>query len=180
MGRERDSRERRTRRERVSVDRKTNNMGDEDFTSGGDVGEKTYPIRAGEVKKGMIVLLKGFPCKVVEVTTSKTGKHGHAKANITGLDIFTNKKYQDISPTSHNMTAPFVTVDKQSLIDINDDGFCTVMNEAGDTREDLQLPSGEVGDKIKEAFDSGDEILVTITKAMDSETITGHASTAAE
>ena len=53
----------------------------------GSNSEKTYPIRAGEVKKGMVVNLKGFPCKVIEVTTSKTGKHGHAKANITGTDI---------------------------------------------------------------------------------------------
>jgi translation initiation factor 5A len=36
----------------------------------------------------MVVLLKGQPCKVIEMTTSKTGKHGHAKANITGIDIF--------------------------------------------------------------------------------------------
>ena len=59
-------------------------MSDEEFTTGGDVSEKVYPIRAGEVKKGMIVLLKGFPCKVIEVTTSKTGKHGHAKVSGTG------------------------------------------------------------------------------------------------
>ena len=77
-------------------------MADETFDSAGDVAEKTYPIRAGEVKKGMIVLLKGFPCKVIEVTTSKTGKHGHAKANITGLDIFTGAKPSaSIVPRSH-------------------------------------------------------------------------------
>jgi len=45
-------------------------MADEEFGAGESAGEKTYPIRAGEVKKGMIILLKGFPCKVVEVTTS--------------------------------------------------------------------------------------------------------------
>merc|ERR1711934_607252 len=42
---------------------------------------KTVPIRAGEVRKGGYVMLKGKPCKVVEVSISKTGKHGHAKAN---------------------------------------------------------------------------------------------------
>ena len=44
--------------------------------------------------------------QITEITTSKTGKHGHAKANITGLDIFTGNKYQDMSPTSHTMWVP--------------------------------------------------------------------------
>ena len=149
-------------------------MADTDFAAGGEAGEKTYPIRAGEVKKGMIVMLKNFPCKVIEVTTSKTGKHGHAKANITGLDIFTGKKYQDISPTSHNMVAPFVTINSYSLADISEDGFCSVMDEAGEMREDLKLPTDETGEAITKDFEDGKEIIVMVTKAMESEIITGH------
>lgn len=108
-------------------------MAEETFENTGDVAEKTYPIRAGEVKKGMTVMLKGFPCKVVEVTTSKTGKHGHAKANITGIDIFTGKKVMDISPTSHNMVAPFVTTTNFTITDITEDGYAgklATMNQA--------------------------------------------------
>lgn len=66
----------------------------------------TVPIRAGELKKGMHVVIKGHPCKVIDISTSKTGKHGHAKANITALDIFTGKKLEDVAPTSHNLSAP--------------------------------------------------------------------------
>ena len=40
----------------------------------------------------MVAFLKEKPCKIIDITTSKTGKHGHAKANITGIDIFTGKK----------------------------------------------------------------------------------------
>lgn len=147
-------------------------MADETFEGNQDVAEKTYPIRAGEVKKGMIVMLKGFPCKVVEVTTSKTGKHGHAKANITGLDIFTSKKYQDISPTSHNMVAPVVANTHLTLTDIQD-GFVTVMNDNGEIREDLKLPDGELGEKLTTLLAEDDkEITVVVTKAMDTECIT--------
>merc|ERR1711916_13876 len=126
---------------------------------------------------GMIVMLKGFPCKVIEVTTSKTGKHGHAKANITGLDIFTGQKKVDISPTSHNMTAPFVTVTQYDLIDISEDGFCSVMDDAGETREDLKCPDENspdptLGDRIRKAFEAGKEVTVVVTKAMDSEVVT--------
>merc|ERR1712187_444973 len=58
--------------------------------------------------KGSHVMIKGHPCKVAEVTTSKTGKHGHAKAHIVAIDIFTGKKYEDLCPTSHNVEVPFV------------------------------------------------------------------------
>ena len=37
------------------------------------------------------------------MSTSKTGKHGHAKCNFTAVDIFTGKKYEDMTPSSHNV-----------------------------------------------------------------------------
>ena len=151
----------------------------ETFQAVGADAEKTYPIKAGEIKKGHIVVLKGFPCKVTEYSTSKTGKHGHAKANITGVDIFTAKKYTEVCPTSHNMYSPFVEIKNYQLSDISEDGFCTLMTEDGDTREDIKIPDQdapdpELGPKIRAVFEEGSkDVFVIVTKALDSECITG-------
>jgi len=40
---------------------------------------------------------------VVDVSTSKTGKHGHAKCHFVALDIFTQKKMEELVPSSHNL-----------------------------------------------------------------------------
>lgn len=61
------------------------------------------PIQASSVKKGTFCILKGRPCKVAEVKTSKTGKHGHAKANITGVCVLTGQKCNEVHPASHSL-----------------------------------------------------------------------------
>ena len=137
----------------------------------GNVGSHTYPTPAGNIKKNGYVVLKGFPCKVVDVSISKTGKHGHAKAHIIGIDIFTSKKYEDISTTSHNMQVPNVERYEYQVTDVTKDGYVALMDEEGNVREDLKLPEGDLGKEIKEKFDDGDDLDVVVLSAMGNDQI---------
>merc|ERR1712113_426431 len=104
----------------------------------------TYPQQAGEIKKGTWVMIKGHPCKCVEVSTSKTGKHGHAKAHIVALDIFTDKKYEDLCPTSHNLAVPFVSRTEMQVLNVEEDKehvSLLVSPDTGETRADIKLPN---------------------------------------
>jgi len=52
----------------------------------------TIPMEAGQIKKGGYMMIKEQPCKILSISVSKTGKHGHAKCNFLAVNIFTGKK----------------------------------------------------------------------------------------
>merc|ERR1711874_339631 len=85
---------------------------------------------------------QGPAVQVVEVSTSKTGKHGHAKAHIVALDIFTGKKLEDLCPSSHNLDVPFVkSTSLQVLTADGSTGEVSLLQEDGTTKDDLNLPT---------------------------------------
>lgn len=100
------------------------------------------------------------------MSTSKTGKHGHAKVHLVGIDIFTNKKYEDISPSTHNMDVPHVKRTEYTLVDIEED-YLHLMDEAGNMREDIKH-SKEIP-VTKDDLDDGKSILVTVVSAVGTE-----------
>ena len=100
----------------------------------------TYPTEAGQIRKGGYIMIKERPCKVSEVTSSKTGKHGHAKCHFVAIDIFTGKKIEDLVPASHTTYAPFVKKMEYQFLDVDEDGFISCMTEDGTQREDLKIP----------------------------------------
>ncbi|CAJ1407468.1 unnamed protein product [Effrenium voratum] len=119
-------------------------MADDDHTfESADAGAShTYPMQAGEIRKGSHLMIKGRPCKCVEVSTSKTGKHGHAKAHIVAIDIFTGKKMEDLCPCSHNLDVPFVKRTEYQVLSADAaSGEVSLLTEAGDTKDDLNLPT---------------------------------------
>ncbi|KAJ2747096.1 translation initiation factor eIF5A [Coemansia sp. BCRC 34301] len=145
-----------------------------EFEAAGDSGASlTYPLQCSALRKNAFVVMKGRPCKVVDMSTSKTGKHGHAKVNYTGIDIFNGRKYEDMSPSTHNVDVPNVSRAEFTLIDVTE-GFLSLMDDAGEMKEDVKVPEGELGDKIRADFADGKELLITILKAMGEEAAISH------
>jgi len=119
------------------------------------------------------MMIKGKPCKVLSISVSKTGKHGHAKCNFVATDIFTGKKYEDMIPSTHGTTVPVVSRSEWEIIDIDGDEL-TLMDEAGNQKTDLNLPTypENMGEEIREAWNGGENsVMVTCQKAVGIEQI---------
>jgi translation initiation factor 5A len=115
-----------------------------------------------------------FVHQVSAVSTSKTGKHGHAKCNFTAIDIFTGKKYEDIIPSTHTAHIPNVVRKDYTLMDISGEGFCSLMDEDANCREDVRLPEypDNFAREIKAAFESGKTLTLTVMSAMGHDQVT--------
>jgi translation initiation factor 5A len=158
-------------------------MGDESeetFESADAGSSHTYPMEGGQIRKGGYIMIKGNPCKVSDVSTSKTGKHGHAKCHFVAIDIFSGKKMEDLVPSSHTTAGPFVKKEEFQCIDVDEDGFLTVITGDGDTRSDLKLPSEmqpeppgatELSNKIKEQLKAEKDFYVIVQSACGKEQI---------
>lgn len=62
------------------------------------------------------------------------------------------------------MDVPKITHQEYTLIDITNAGFVVALiAHSGHTRDDLRLPGGELGDKIRKEFErSASQVLVSV------------------
>tara|TARA_Y100000768_G_C23917931_1_gene653327 strand:- start:704 stop:1210 length:507 start_codon:yes stop_codon:yes gene_type:complete len=102
---------------------------------------QTVSVEAGQIRKGGYIMIKGKPCKVKDVSTSKTGKHGHAKCKFSASDIFTGASCEELCPSTHSIDVPVVNKTDWMIQGTQDETYVLLMNDDGEMREDLQLPS---------------------------------------
>ena len=82
--------------------------------------EKTDTNR---LKIGSLVMIKGNPCKVTEVTTGRPGKHGSAKVIIKGKDVLTDIVYDCTYQADEIVDAPICKRTEYTLLNIKDEAL---------------------------------------------------------
>lgn len=68
---------------------------------------KTF-AEVGDLKVGSYVIIDGEPCRVVEITKAKTGKHGSAKAHVVAIGLFTGSKKTFVAPVDQRVEVPII------------------------------------------------------------------------
>ena len=78
-----------------------------------EVGDSmSKPASVGSLREGRYIVVDGEPCRIVDITKSKPGKHGSAKARIVVIGIFDGAKRSFVRPVDANVEVPII--DKRS------------------------------------------------------------------
>jgi translation initiation factor 5A len=103
---------------------------------------------AGSVKEGSYIIMDGVACKVVGMQTSKTGKHGHAKARIESIGLIDDKKREMVIPTSENIEIPIIEKKTAQVLSITGNKANVMDTETFETF-DLDIPE-DIKDELVE------------------------------
>ena len=105
-----------------------------------------------ELRVGNYMNIDDEPCKIVEITTSKPGKHGEAKARIVAIGIFDNQKRSVVFPVTHKVQVPIIEKKTAQVISIEGDEAQLMDME---TYETFHIPLSE---EEKELVEPGKEV----------------------
>lgn len=66
------------------------------------------PVDVGSLRVGGYMIIDGEPCHIVDITKSKPGKHGSAKARIVAIGVFDGQKRQFVKPVDLGAEVPLI------------------------------------------------------------------------
>jgi translation initiation factor 5A len=123
------------------------------------VNENTIKAKGRDLVVDGYVVINNRPYKILTIT-NPISKKGYINLHVR--DILTGHEIMGETSLDFTVEVPTVTSVKYTLVDIVD-SFLTLMSEEGDEKCDIKLPIYELGDLIKKDFNSGKNLLLTIS-----------------
>ena len=74
----------------------------------GELDKMSKPMDLGALRDGSYIILDGEPCRIMNYTKSKPGKHGSAKARIVAIGVFDEAKRTIVKPVSAQVEVPLI------------------------------------------------------------------------
>jgi translation initiation factor 5A len=73
------------------------------------------------LKKNGYIVINDEPCRIVDIATSKPGKHGEAKARIEAFGLFDDQRRSIVHPVKHKVSVPIVDRRNAQVISVRGD-----------------------------------------------------------
>ena len=99
----------------------------------------TKSVSVGSLKKGDTIIIDGIPCKIVDTSTSRPGKHGHAKVNMMAVGMLDGKKRQLVMPGHDKVEAPIVEKKNAQVLSVSGNTANVMDMETYETF-DIEIP----------------------------------------
>jgi len=115
---------------------------------------KTYAT-LGELKPGNFIVIDNEPCKIVEMSKAKTGKHGSAKAHVVAIGLFSGAKKTLVAPVDQQVEVP--VIEKRVGQVIADTGNSLQIMDL-ETYETFEVEKQYVDEKIRDKVTTGVEV----------------------
>jgi len=101
------------------------------------------------MKPGSYLLIDGAPCIVKDTSTSRPGKHGHAKVRIKATDIFTGSTKEIVKPGHDSIEVPIILKKNGQILSISGENIELMDMETFETiTADLKLVDAELKEKL--------------------------------
>ncbi len=110
-------------------------------------------VSVGNLKKGDTIIIDDSPCKITDTATSRPGKHGHAKVNLTAVGILDGKKRQLVLPGHDKVEAPIIEKKSAQILSVVGNNANVMDMETYETFE-MEIP-----EELKEEVKEGKEVL---------------------
>jgi translation initiation factor 5A len=107
-------------------------------------------VRTLRVNRYMII--DEEPCKIMNITTSKPGKHGEAKARIEAIGIFDGQKRSVVHPVKHKVHVPLIDKRNAQVVALMGKNVQLMDME---TYETFEMP---IPDEFESSLQPGNEI----------------------
>jgi translation initiation factor 5A len=103
---------------------------------------------ATSLKKGSYIVIDGVACRVVDIATSRPGKHGHAKVNLMAVGLIDNKKRNLVAPGHDNVDVPMIDKRNAQVLTVSGN-TANVMDVETYETFDMEIPE-ELKDSVTE------------------------------
>lgn len=109
----------------------------------------------GNLKVGSFIVIDGEPCRIVEISKAKTGKHGSAKANVVAVGLFSKSKKTLVAPVDTQVEVPIIEKRVGQIIADMGDRFQVMDMETYDT---FEVEKANVEEGILDKLGPGTEV----------------------
>jgi len=86
-------------------------------------GCMSKPVDVGSLRVGGYMMVEGEPCRIVDISKSKPGKHGSAKARIVSIGVFDGAKRSFVKPVDATAEVPIIEKRSGQVFAVNPTGI---------------------------------------------------------